>query len=370
MPYSGAHYHQRTSLALRPKDVSRIASRNSSTKNEPITEEHKKEIQKCQDQVLKQQEEQIDVHMEEDDSCLPPIYHDGFTIHLADLLLESKTKMQTPQKNNGVTFALIGSSGAGKSTLLRNVFINDVYGARRDKDYIVTIFTESAQSDAFVDLPKDVAVCAVGVSQDIINALKKQNYTFGKIYNFVNLLDDCIHLRHMNQVEKMFLIDRNTNMTSAVSLQYANLIPKSIRTSVYYVFLMHQSSPEGAEISIQTFLSGYVQGKNIKKKVQVYMTWARKHRFYFLDNLNEKCYAVTADFMCKELPLIIDDGDDDDENQQMTEKEMMEVAQSGMTEDLSVPKTRKRKRGNAQSQGTPRKPRKKQKTKRKQRGEM
>lgn len=248
-----------------------------------------------------------DVELEVDDVTLPGIYHSGFDLYLGDILLEGKTKMQSPTKDNGVTFALVGSSGAGKSTLLRKVFIDDVYGPRRDKDYIISIFTESPHCDAFEGLSKEVKVCGCGVSEDIINAMKEQNRHFDKVYNFVNLLDDCIHLRHMAQVEKMFLIDRNSNLTSAVSLQWANLIPKSIRTSVYYVFIMHHSNPQGAEVAVDTFLCGYIPGRNIKKKTQIFMTWARKHRFYFIDNLNEKCYAVTDRFMCKELPQIIDE---------------------------------------------------------------
>src|SRR6476620_10361544 len=128
--------------------------------------------------------ENNNAHMDIDDICLPPIYHDGFDIYLGDILLESKKKMQTPDKHNGVTFALVGSSGSGKSTLLRKVFIDDVFGARRDKDYIITIFTESPQSDAFNDLPKEVAMCGCGISQDIINAMKKQNRHFDKVFNF------------------------------------------------------------------------------------------------------------------------------------------------------------------------------------------
>lgn len=305
-------------------------------------------------------------HMDLDDICLPPIYHDGFDIYLGDILLESKKKMQTPDKHNGVTFALVGSSGSGKSTLLRKVFIDDVFGARRDKDYIITIFTESPQSDAFVDLPNDVSMCGYGISQDIINAMKKQNRHFDKMYSFVNLLDDCIHLRHMNQVEKMFLIDRNTNVSSAVSLQYANLIPKSIRTSVYYIVLMHQNTPQGAHVTVETFLSGYIPGKNIRKKVQVYMTWARKHRFYFLDNLNEHCFAVTADFMCKQLPQIIDEdlengGDEVVDDMSYTLEMESDLIQDSPKKKSPAPK-RKSKRDTSQSPNTPQKPSKKRKT--------
>ena len=242
---------------------------------------------------------------EQGEPTLP--YTDGFEYYLGDILLYGKQKMQNVDSNNGVTVGMVGSSGAGKSTLIREIFLEDVFGLRKDKDYIITIFTESPDSDAFRNLPKDVKVDGYGLDEDQINWAYRMNLLHGKQYNFMYILDDVLQLRYQKQLERMFLIMRNTNVTSVVSIQYPNLIPRPIRTSVYYIFCMRFNSHEGVEMAVEYFLSSYIPGSSKKEKCEIYATWAEHHRFYLIDNLNYKTYAVDSNFMCKELPKIIGD---------------------------------------------------------------
>lgn len=214
--------------------------------------------------------------------------------------------MQNVNSDNGVTCGLVGSSGAGKSTVLRKVFMDDVFGLRKDKDYIITVFTESPNSDAFIGLSKDIKVDGHGLDEDQINWAYRMNSIHGKRYNFMFILDDVLQLRYQKQLERMFLIMRNTNITSVVSIQYPNLIPRPIRTSVYYIFCMRFNTREGVEMAVDYFLSSYIPG-NRDEKIEIYTRWAENHRFYVIDNLNYKVYAVDNNFMCKELPRIIGD---------------------------------------------------------------
>lgn len=232
-------------------------------------------------------------------------YTDGFNYYLGDILLYGKQKMQNTDSNNGVTIGMVGSSGAGKSTIIKEVFLEDVFGIRKDKDYIITIFTESPDSDAFKNLPKDVKVDGHGLDEEQINWAYRMNLMHGKMYNFMFILDDVLNLRYQKQLEKMFLIMRNTNITSVVSIQYPNLIPRPIRTSVYYIFCLRFNQMEGVEMAVEYFLSSYIPGKSKEEKCQIYASWAEHHRFYLIDNLNYKTYAVDNNFMCKELPKII-----------------------------------------------------------------
>ncbi len=232
-----------------------------------------------------------------------PIGNHASPTHIASVLLESKKKMQSPTENNGITCALIGSSGSGKSTLLRDVFLNDIYEERADKEYVVTVFTESPQCDAFQHLPKKVNVDGAGVDLNMINWMYQMNATYDRKYSFVTILDDCIHIRYKSQIEKMFLVMRNTNITSVVSLQYANLIPRSIRTSVYFIFCMHQNTLEGVDLMVVSFLSAYIPGGNKNEKMDYYMSWTQNHRFFLIDNLNHKAYQVDENYECKELEV-------------------------------------------------------------------
>ncbi len=221
-----------------------------------------------------------------------------------DVLSESKQAMQSATKNNGVTFAIIGSSGCGKTTMIRKVFLDRLYGSMADKKYITTIFTESKESDALQGLGSDVLIDGAGIDEDQIMFYYQTNTDYQKRFNFLAVVDDCIQMKHRNTFEKMFLVMRNTNISSIVSIQYPNLIPKSIRTSVYYCICMGINNNEGVEIMIQSWLSPYLPGKTLRQKIVPYREWTKDHNFYLIDNLQRKCYKVDKNYNCEEIPII------------------------------------------------------------------
>jgi len=221
---------------------------------------------------------------------------------LASILYEAKMSMQSKTADNGVTYALIGSSGCGKSTLIRKVFIDYLYdGELADKEYIVTVYTLSKTSDALQGLSKNILIDGNGVDVDQINNDYKTNNVYGKIYNYVNILDDCIHIRHEKMIEQMFLIMRNSNITSVVSLQYGKLIPPSIRTSVYFSFYMRQNSPEAIEVMVRGWVGGFIAGSSIREKVRFYPPINKDKGLFLLDNINCRCWQVDGDYNCVEL---------------------------------------------------------------------
>lgn len=235
---------------------------------------------------------------------------------LWDVVIESKSQMQSKEKNNGVTYAVIGSSGCGKSTMLRKVFLDRVYGSMAEKEYIITMFTESDKSDALEDVPKKVMVDSAGFDEEQFNFYYQTNQAYDKKFNFVAMMDDCIHIRYRRMIEKMFLIMRNTNITSIVSLQYPKLIPVSIRTSVYYSFCFCMNNDEGTKMCVESYIGPYLPGNSMKQKMWEYRQWACEHRFFFLDNLEHKCYKVDAEYNCFELPLwnVLKEKEGDDSN--------------------------------------------------------
>ena len=108
-------------------------------------------------------------------------------------------------------------------------------------------------------------------------------------------------------IERMFLIMRNTNISSIVSLQYARLIPPPIRISVYFTFCFAMNNEEGIEQNVRGWLSAYLDGKTIREKMDTYRDWTHGgggHRFYMMDNLNHECYRVDENYMCEELKMI------------------------------------------------------------------
>lgn len=234
-------------------------------------------------------------------------------IPMTEVLSSGKRKLQSSEKKNGVTFAFIGASGCGKSTLIRKVFIDQVFTkiAKEEdkKEFIIQVFTESSKSDAFEGLAKDknILLDCKGLDEDNINWCYHMNEKYDKKYNFMNILDDVIDIQYKKLVRRMFLIMRNTNLSSLVSLQYPNLIPKSVRSSVYFTVLFYFPTDECIELVVKGWLSAYLPGKNLFEKMLHYRSWTKGeegHRMFLCDNLNHKAYYVNGSYACKEMPLI------------------------------------------------------------------
>lgn len=236
-------------------------------------------------------------------------------IPLHQVLIEAKEKMQGPEKANGITFAFMGSSGCGKSTVIMKVFVDQIFGKkatrqRKDREYIIQIMTQSAKSDAFKELPKDVLVDSKGLDEDNINFCYHMNEEYKKKYNFFIMLDDVLDVRYKDLVQRMFLTMRNTNISSLISIQYPKLIPVSIRTSVYFALFFFFNNDEATEQAVRGWLSAYLPGKSIREKIYYYREWVLQndgHNMFLMDNLNHRCYKIDTTnevYNCIELPMI------------------------------------------------------------------
>lgn len=263
-------------------------------------------------------------------------------IPIADVISQGKKKLQSAEKKNGVTFAFIGSSGCGKSTLIRKVFVDDIFTVRAkeedNKEFIIQIFTESSKSDAFDGLAKDkkILLDCKGLDEDNINWCYHMNEKYDKKYNFLIIFDDVLDIQYKKLVRRMFLIMRNTNISSLVSLQYPNLIPKSVRTSVYFTVLFYLNTDEGIELAVRGWLSAYLPGKNVREKILHYRSWTQGdggHQMFLLDNLNHRCYYVNSEYFCKEIPMIRKFEDEKTDPQETTKRKKMKMSLSSSGED-------------------------------------
>lgn len=235
----------------------------------------------------------------------------GIGLNLGDVIRAAKVKMQedNTEKRNGVTYALFGGSGSGKSTLLRKVFIDDVYSNQRiqkkEDEYIPLFFTESKYADPLQGLQADsddVVLSPCGVNPELYEWMYTMNYTYKKKYNFVVMVDDCIGIKSIPIIYKAFLTFRNMNITSVVSLQYLKLCPLSIRSSLYFVFLLSSINNDAVRQIVEAYMYMYLPGANIPEKMYLYSIMTRDHSFFMLDNLTHHCYYVTNDYVAYEIP--------------------------------------------------------------------
>lgn len=295
-----ADKHKRNVHRILSLDPSESEEGGDADDGEPSRKKRKKE-----DEKKEGKKEQFSIHSAVDTTPRP----------LHEVIIEAKEKMNGPDKRNGLTFALMGASGCGKSTVIRKVFIEMVFGKqaakeRGEQEYIIQIFTESAKSDAFKDLGKDILVDPKGLDEDNINFCYHMNENYQKKYNFFIMLDDVLDIRHKDLLQRMFLTMRNTNISSLVSLQYPKLIPLSIRTSVYFTFFFHFPNEEAIEIVCRAWLGRYLPGRYMRDKAITYNEWTSRndgHNFWMLDNLNHKCYKVDTpneEYTAIEVPLL------------------------------------------------------------------
>ena len=206
----------------------------------------------------------------------------GVVRSLEEVLSEGKKSLQeknNPNTKNGVTYALFGSSGCGKSTLLRKEFIEKLYCnddvQKTADEYISVFFTGSKHSDALDGVEKrddqgcgnGTAVDSAGVDEDIYKWMYEMNFKYKKRYNFVVMIDDILQVKQMPVILPAFLTYRNMNITSVVSLQYLKMCPLSVRSSLYFVFLMPSNSREGIEGIVRGYMAMYLKGKSLNDKI-------------------------------------------------------------------------------------------------------
>lgn len=236
-------------------------------------------------------------------------------IYLCDLIKRQKRALQgdVGENRNGITATIIGASGCGKSTMVSKVFMSDMYS---DDKFIQVLFTNSPKSDALKQLHPSVIVSKYGVDDETVRWCYQMNLNYEKQYNFVLYMDDVIDFRYNVLIQQMFLIMRNTNITSICSLQYPNYIPPAIRQSAYFTFCFSSNNHQGIELCVRYYLAGYLPGKSIREKMDAYRDWTeggegkgRGHRFFLLDNLNHTCFKVDEDYMCYQLDMIRFAGD-------------------------------------------------------------
>lgn len=236
-------------------------------------------------------------------------YDDTADDFLGNVIIKAKKKMDDVDKFNGTTYLLIGGSGSGKSTLLKEVFFNHIFLPKitpTKKDYIVVMFTKSELSDAIKGIHEQVII-APELDEDIIRWAVNMVTTYGKEkYNFVFVMDDCIHIRNLKIVENCFLTFRNLGITTILSLQYAKNIPPGIRGTVYFACLMH-AGKSSAEVAIETFVSDFLPGKNLSQRTRQYVTQTKGYKFYFVDGLNHEVYFVDEHYKCTKMDLVSED---------------------------------------------------------------
>ncbi len=180
--------------------------------------------------------------------------------------------------NTGNTVALIASSKAGKTQLMMHIY------QKYFTDYISVLFAQNAQLPQYKQknlirtdeyLPKIIDICRR------INKVGKNKF------DFLFMFDDMVKLGKGHQdVTDLFLSLRNSNISSIISLQYLNLMAKSIRGNVNNILAGAHNSDENCLVLIKCYLSSWMKKMGVineQDQILYYRQITSNHGFILIN---------------------------------------------------------------------------------------
>lgn len=190
-------------------------------------------------------------------------------------------------KGTGNTLFIVGSSKAGKSYALIKVY-EEYYS---DNKTIAILFTDSPQSPHYTNLrKKGLVVCPEGGFNDdakeFITKIKGLQTKFDNPVRILLMFDDVLNLRYSDIIQKALLIYRNSYISTIISIQYPNLLNKSMRANVNNIFLFRFNSDETIEVAIKAFCGSYepfLSIPSMEQKIKKYKELTMNHQFIYVN---------------------------------------------------------------------------------------
>ena len=186
----------------------------------------------------------------------------------------------------GKTLGIIGSSATGKTTLLVNLINHAVAQGKFD---VIILFTLSPNALPLKNLDKSVIV-AESFYIRIVNLAFAINRKTNNRYQFLFILDDILNIYRSKTLEKMFLVYRNSGISSVISTQYAKILSPAIRNSLHKLILTGSKSYADRQVMNDLFLKTYLSERS-KHDIDTFLIDntslnVAEPKFILLDNLN------------------------------------------------------------------------------------
>ena len=200
------------------------------------------------------------------------------------------------------TYGLLGSSKSGKSTVLAYIFnkyyndhspnfekVTDPETNRNKKDkFISCLFSINSH----IELYKDFDIKTSYVNKRTLKIIQIEhaiNKATDNHYNFFNAFDDVLTVRDKGLLSELVLTYRNSNMSTAISLQHLKLLTPAMRSNINHIFCFKFNSEEIVETIIKVYLRakfkkmGYI---TLSQQVDFYNEVTKNHGFIHLDMMN------------------------------------------------------------------------------------
>lgn len=190
-------------------------------------------------------------------------------------------------EGTGNTLFIVGSSKAGKSYALIKLY-EKYY--KKDKSFACILFTDSPQSPHYKYLRDNGMICSPegGFNDNCKNLITKIKALQTKLDNPINVLlmfDDVLNIRYSDVIQKALLVYRNSNISTIISIQYPNLLNKSMRANLNNIMLFRFNSDETVEVAIKAFCGSYEPFLSLpdNQKIKKYKELTLDHHFLYIN---------------------------------------------------------------------------------------
>ena len=199
------------------------------------------------------------------------------------------------------TVGLFGQTKSGKTTLLKDLItqIQNQYDiillfSNNEAAPVYDYFKENFQAE-FTDKKKkrhkySKVICFDVFHPEIVKKIHTFNKTHDKYFKFLVLLDDVIDVRNQKELDKLFSIYRNMNISTIASMQWYAYFNKGNRGNMNYI-IIGKNGQEGSEKVAEVFLQGFSKEKGKSNKIAEMDKFLKEntkdHNFLVLDILDD-----------------------------------------------------------------------------------
>lgn len=188
----------------------------------------------------------------------------------------------------GNSTVILGSSKRGKSTLLMNIY--DRYYSK-DKKFISTLFSINAHIPIYKKAKRLLlSDCFNKRSQKYIKLQRYINSKTNNEYEFLNMFDDVIDMKHSKLINQLVLTYRNSHISTIMCLQYGYLLSKMNRANINNVFIFGSNSNESILDLIKTYLKPHfirLGFKKIDDQVKLFKYVTDNHGFIYIHPVSD-----------------------------------------------------------------------------------
>jgi hypothetical protein len=183
------------------------------------------------------------------------------------------------------TIAIFGSSKRGKSTLMVKIW-ERYY--KNDAKLCTILISPSSHIGLFKNMKGVIKINKFNqaTTKLIKDIMRIQNKT-DNAYKFLFLIDDCVNNKYNEMLNNLFLVMRNHNVSSIISLQYCKLLSIQARGSAHRCIAFSQNNYEATTSLLNSFFLSELRKitgiKKIEDVAQEYMDLTQEgngHAFF------------------------------------------------------------------------------------------